>query len=219
MLDTVARLVELWAHRETPSAGLEPDQATQRSRDPDGATSVACVRSREHPCRNGRCCATRRTSRTVVEVPGISAGAVGERLGCCAGTEFGRVGSTERDEACGPVCLHEVGIASGQRSAVLECLNPLMVGPTCLAGPEVLHEHRYPGEGSARQPCLHLCTRLGIVAMDDSVDLPIDQIETLDRRFEHLGRCQVASAHGGGERDGVEAGEFFVHRGESRHWL
>ena len=219
VLDAVARLVELWAHRDTTSARLEPDQAAQRSRDPDGATSVACVRSREHPCGDCRCCATRRASRTVVEVPRISAGAVGERFGCCAGTEFGRVGAAERDEACGPVCLHEIGIASGQRSAVLECLDSLMVRSTCLAGPEVLHEHRYPGEGSGRQPRLNLCTRLGVVAMDDGVDLPIDQIETLDRRFEHLGRCHIASAYGGGERNGVEAGEFFVHRGESRHWL
>ena len=135
VLDRVAPLVHVRAHRDAAAARLEADQATHRCGDTDRTAAVACVGRRQDTGSDRSSCAAGRTARSTGEIPRVAGRPVGERLGGGAGAELGGIRSTEGDEACIPVCLDEMGVSVGDGSVNLERLNALVMGTSGFAGP------------------------------------------------------------------------------------
>ncbi len=188
MLHTVSPLVHVWTHRHATSAWFESDQATHRSGNPDRATPVACVCRRNNTRSDCRSRAARRAAGAVVEVPWVAAWAVGKRLGRGPCAELGSIGTAKRDEPGGSVGLDQVSVPVGERAVLLQRLNALVMGSACLTGPQVLHQDRHTRERPRRQASVDSGPRIGIVTMDDGVDVAVDRVEALDRRLEDLRR-------------------------------
>ena len=179
VLNRVAPLVHVRAHRDAASARLEADQATHRRGDADRTSAVTRVGRRQYTCSDRSGCAAGRTSRPAREIPRVAGWAIGEWLGSGAGAELGGIRSSEGDEACIPVGLDEMGVPVGNGSVILERLYTLVMRTSGFAGPQILHQHRHAMEGTVGER-VDRCPRLVEVAMDHGVDVTVDGLHASD---------------------------------------
>ncbi len=189
-----------------PAAGrLDSEETARRRRDADRPAAVARMGHRHDPGGDGGGRAAARSAGRVLQVPRIARRSVENRLGGGQQAELRRVGAAQRDQPGPAEAQHDLG---GDLAPIVAEEHRSKGERLPFLGRQVLDEEWNAAERAVGTDRLGLAAG-GIEARaDDRVEGRVDGLEPAHRRFDQLGRRDLAGRDEVGERRRVAVGVF-----------